>query len=70
VEEKLKLAAGPSSNFEFGVAELAKSFVVDDGVNGYELWKSDGTSAGTVLVRNTNSGIDSSYPSSPQSSEA
>jgi ELWxxDGT repeat protein len=37
-------------------------FVANDGTTGYELWKSDGTSAGTRLVRNINSGGNSSYP--------
>jgi ELWxxDGT repeat protein len=31
-------------------------FVAYDGTNGYELWKSDGTSSGTVLVRDINPG--------------
>ena len=37
-------------------------FNANDGINGYELWKSDGTTEGTVLVKDINSGTGSSYP--------
>ncbi|PQJ80222.1 ELWxxDGT repeat protein [Polaribacter porphyrae] len=36
-------------------------FVANDGTNGTELWKSDGTNSGTVLVKNIGSGSDSAY---------
>lgn len=40
-------------------------FCASDGVVGTELWKSDGTAAGTVLVRNINTTTptESSFPS-------
>jgi ELWxxDGT repeat protein len=37
-------------------------FSADDGSNGHELWKSDGTEAGTMLARDNVPGISSSYP--------
>ena len=36
-------------------------FVANDGTNGNELWKSDGTASGTTLVKNIIDGSDSSY---------
>jgi len=37
-------------------------FVADDSVNGYELWKSDGTEAGTSLVKDMTPGDDPLVP--------
>ncbi len=39
---------------------LTLFFTADNGVNGLELWKSDGTAAGTVLVRDIRAGSSSS----------
>jgi ELWxxDGT repeat protein len=36
-------------------------FRANDGTNGIELWKSNGTAAGTVLVKDINPGSASSY---------
>ncbi len=37
-------------------------FTADDGTNGTELWQSDGTAAGTILVKDIFPGSDGSYP--------
>ena len=37
-------------------------FVADDGTNGFELWKSDGTLSGTVMVKDIDNGSSGSLP--------
>ncbi|MFO0978627.1 MAG: ELWxxDGT repeat protein [Planctomycetaceae bacterium] len=37
-------------------------FVANDGVNGFELWKTDGTTAGTSMVKDVNPGTASAMP--------
>lgn len=37
-------------------------FMADDGTNGPELWCSDGTAAGTIMLKDINTGADGSYP--------
>lgn len=37
-------------------------FAADDGTNGQELWKTDGTSPGTAMVANVGSGASNAYP--------
>ena len=40
----------------FSVIGNTTYFQADDGINGLELWKSDGTTSGTVMVKDINSG--------------
>lgn len=46
----------------FSRSDRARRVSANDGLNGRELWKSDGTSAGTVLVKNLNAGANHSNP--------
>jgi ELWxxDGT repeat protein len=51
-------------SFFFSFADLggALFFAADDGTRGSELWRSDGSAAGTALVADINPGPDSSFP--------
>jgi ELWxxDGT repeat protein len=53
---------GNNGTYPFNFVELNNKlyFVADDGINGAELWVTDGTSSGTQLVADINSG--SSFP--------
>ena len=53
-----------NQGYPFNLAEVGGTlfFVAYDETNGYELWKSDGTTLGTVMVKDINSGSSSSLP--------
>ncbi len=52
-------SSDPQELFAFGEVLL---FAADDGENGVELWRSDGTTQGTVLVADVRPGPDGSHP--------
>jgi len=56
------IAAAPPSNYYFTNINDTVFFGATDGTSGQELWKTDGTSAGTVMVGDINPGAGDSKP--------
>src|SRR5262249_34955493 len=60
----LSFFGAPNSSFPSNLTAVGNTlfFSATDGVNGTELWKSDGTTAGTVLVKDINPGPADALP--------
>jgi ELWxxDGT repeat protein len=61
------IVPGPSTGFFSNINQMIGYndrvfFRVNDGINGWELWTSDGTEAGTYLVKDINPGTSSADP--------
>ena len=57
INGSVTLSSETNSGYNFTTLNGAVYFVANDGITGYELWKTDGTPAGTTLVKDINPGI-------------
>lgn len=62
INGSVTLHSQTTSGYSFVSMNGFAYFAADDGLNGIELWKTDGTEAGTILVKDINPGITASSP--------
>ncbi len=60
----LTLSSQTTAGYNFKGYNGNVYFSADDGINGFELWKTDGTEANTALLKDINTGVSSSNPQS------
>ena len=62
INPALTLSSQTSSGYNFKDLNGFVYFSADNGINGFELWKTDGTEANTELLTDINPGVGSSNP--------
>ena len=60
--KNIRSASGSSNPASFAELNGELYFNASDGINGAELWKSDGTTTGTVMVKDIYSGFNNGSP--------
>ena len=62
----IRSGSGDSYPYDLAVVGNTLYFAANDGTNGTELWKSDGTASGTVMVKDIEAEVTAVLPTTSQ----